>query len=1436
MYHYTTSLPNSGAMETDFGMDKPRIPKLTGPNYRPWSIQVKRLLQSLELWQVVNLGLPMDPVAVGEPGIGTEDVPTATGSTERTGGSTGQESTGTTGVDSARTELKDAKAATLIMGVCSQPVIQHVLLLETAKEQWDTLKKLYAPSGAQQLSTKLQAFAGYRGTEGTTVAEMATALSTLQYEIGAIDPRERPSDSMKIGLLFQALRVLNPLYGPLILQLELSGSNKDWETVVAHATEFERQLKLSGAMDAKERALKTETTGYKGAKAARKKPGKCHNCGTAGHWARECPKPPKDREATGAQKPKGGRQGTEHSASTGPLPTPGGSRGLSPQITANKAIEQCWTAATGPRSPKTNALTWMLDSGCSRHMTFCKEAFNEYYRLQEPVLINTATGAQLQGIAEGTVTVQIVVRGQVKPVTITGVLHVPGLVGSLLSVLQLQDKGISVATEPLPATGLTLSLNGKVIGVAARVGRAYTLKTHLLEPETAYKASGGNNTELWHRRLAHLSYSSLRGIETVTTGLSGPVGPMNDHCTACTMAKTVKVINRARPERTTEVLGRIWADWWGPFSIPSLEGNTNMLTLTDEASRKIWTLFGARREFYRLLIEWKNTVELETGLKVRIFRTDNAPEFKAAAALLAPIGIRWEFTSYYFQEQNGVPERLNRTLITLSRAMIIACKLPLKFWQEAASTVCYIRNRTPVGPEGKTPEEAFTGRKPSISHLKVWGCLAYARVPKENRENKLYPTAVQCVFIGYKPTTRQYRLYNPKTSTVIEATAPDFEEDKLLQWDWAEPVIGDLVLPWELWKPEENPVRALSPEPSPEEDTIIVDTGDQVPEKHPEKYSKDSEDSELEGDTITVDTGDRGPENTELPSKSETKRPVEPRKSRRLQGQGPEHEALYTELYGEFFGAEGAFTAVEGPVTIPQNTEQALNDPVYGPDWHEAINTEVQKLLALNTWEIVDLPPGKKAIGCRMVFALKHTPTGLIERFKARLVAQGFGQRPGEDFIETFSPTIRGESLRLLLAIAAIEDLEIRQCDVVSAYPRSRLHATVYVKPTEALRQILKIKDPRKVLRLNTSLYGLKQSGREWYIEACRGLKTLGFEPLFSEPSILKNAETGQLIGLYVDDMLVLGKDLQAVQATIDAIGRLWEIKDLGDVQVILGIRVQRDRPKKTLYLDQTLYLQGIIDKYGLQGAKPITLPVQDRNSLGKASPGEALADQVLYQSAIGSLSWVARGTRWDIAYIVNQLASYCSEPTIRHWNAVVRVLRYLKGTPNYRLCLGESGKYGHKLQGFCDADYAGDTDSRNSCSGGLWLLGGGPIVWSSTRQRSIALSTAESEYIAAAEAAKTGQWLRALLREIGRPQYLGKHLEVPIYSDNAACIALAKDPVAHARTKHIEVRYHYIRQLVAYGKTSLGYLPTEEMLADILTKPLPITAFQRCIRGYLGL
>ena len=462
-------------------------------------------------------------------------------------------------------------------------------------------------------------------------------------------------------------------------------------------------------------------------------------------------------------------------------------------------------------------------------------------------------------------------------------------------------------------------------------------------------------------------------------------------------------------------------------------------------------------------------------------------------------------------------------------------------------------------------------------------------------------------------------------------------------------------------------------------------------------------------------------------------------------------------------------------------------------------------------WEYVALPMGKRPVGHRWVFTVKYTPTGQLDKFKARLTAQGFSQIYGNDFLETFSPTMRADSLRVLLAIAAHEDLHIRQIDVVSAYPRSKLHADVYMKPPKGLEC-----PAGKVLKLETSLYGLKQSGREWYIEACHGLEGIGLRPTTIEPSVFTLEDRSLILGLYVDDMIILSADKKSIERVVTEIKKLWDIKDMGEVSKILGLHIHRDRARRALTISQTSYIEETLDKFNLTNAKPAGLPVSDRNTLIAASPNEQHADQLLYQQAIGRLMWISNSTRFDISYVVGQLSQHCNKPAIRHWNGVSQVFRYLSGTRKLKLWIGGESQdealksrnacYGYKLHGFSDADYAGDQTDRKSVTGHIYLLNKGPISWSSTKQKCVATSTTEAEYIALSEASKQGQWLRALIKELRRINLLEDNQAVPMHSDNQACIAISQDPTGHRRTKHIDIRYHYIRELIAYGKATVTY------------------------------
>ena len=474
-------------------------------------------------------------------------------------------------------------------------------------------------------------------------------------------------------------------------------------------------------------------------------------------------------------------------------------------------------------------------------MTYSKQAFTEYRVLDTPIQISTASGAYIQAIAEGTVTISVAVKGAIRTVELSGVLHVPRIAGSLISVLQLQDKGITVRTTVGPeGNRLLIELQGVVVGEAYRLGRSYALNSAVQDEQTVeitLKATTENKA--WHRRLGHLSSQSLQYMHTATTGMLEPIQELQEACEACILTKTVRVINRNTPERAIEILWRIYSDFWGPYSIPTLLGEIYILTFTDDFTRKSWVYFAKSRNQLRTLFsQFKALVELESGHKIKVIRCDNASEYRSLGDLFQQdYGIRFEYTTPYTPEQNGVSERLNRSLITMARAMLLDAKLPVRFWGEAVATACYLRNRTPIGPEGKTPEEAYSGQKPYVGHLKAYGCVAYPHIPKEKRQ-KLGNTAQPAILIGYMPTSRQYKLYCPESKQIIVSTAPTFKEDKRLEWDWDEQLAGE----------ETTPFDPMEPDPIPEAPEA---SGDQ------EELAEDPEDSD-------VDRTELGGQDTEL--------------------------------------------------------------------------------------------------------------------------------------------------------------------------------------------------------------------------------------------------------------------------------------------------------------------------------------------------------------------------------------------------------------------------------------------------------------------------------------------------------------------------------------------------------------------------------------------
>ena len=500
---------------------------------------------------------------------------------------------------------------------------------------------------------------------------------------------------------------------------------------------------------------------------------------------------------------------------------------------------------------------------------------------------------------------------------------------------------------------------------------------------------------------------------------------------------------------------------------------------------------------------------------------------------------------------------------------------------------------------------------------------------------------------------------------------------------------------------------------------------------------------------------------------------------------------------------------------------QSRND---WPEWKSAMDCEIAQLQRLRTYELTPCPPDRKPIGCKWVFHLKRDSEGRIVKHKARLVAQGFSQIPGIDYVETFAPVVCLEMIRILLALGTTLKLDMQVVDVIGAYLNGHLRQEIY------MRQPPMYENGRPdACRFLRTLYGLKQSGREWNTELDASFAKLGFKRLISDQCIYLRTSGDKIwiIGCHVDDMLTLASSPAELDALHRELAEHFEISKLGQVRQIVGIEVDRDRHTGTLTIRQTQYFDRLLTRFGMTDANPVDTPL-DPNVRLRTHDATADPDaRAHYQSIVSSLMYAAMGTRPDIAHAVQQLSQYASNPGPAHLTAAKRVLHYIKGTRTLGIMYHGRANQIEPI-GYSDVDWGNNLDDRKSISRQVFLLAGAPVTWSSRKQRTVAKSTMEAEYMAASAAASEATWLWSLLSELGLPQ---TDL-TPLYVNNQSAIASANTQTSHARTKHIDIHYHYIREPITSNEVTVSHCPSEDNLADALTKALPRPRSRRRFPG----
>lgn len=509
-------------------------------------------------------------------------------------------------------------------------------------------------------------------------------------------------------------------------------------------------------------------------------------------------------------------------------------------------------------------------------------------------------------------------------------------------------------------------------------------------------------------------------------------------------------------------------------------------------------------------------------------------------------------------------------------------------------------------------------------------------------------------------------------------------------------------------------------------------------------------------------------------------------------------------------------------VLDPINFEHAMKSPEKDK-WLEAATDEYTSLIDNHTWDLVDLPPGRKAIEGKWIFRKKYSSDGQVERFKARFVVRGFKQQAGVDYVEhkLFSPVVRVQTIRYLLALSAELDYKLEHMDVCTTFLNGDLSKDVYIQQPQG---VIDQQHPNKVCKLKKSIYGLKQSAKKWFDKIDRVLLACGFKRSISDNNlyILTNEFGVVILALYVDDLVLSASSVQGLEKVKLRLESEFKMKRLGALSYCLGVQVIRNRKQGTVTITQSKYVEDILEKFNLSAAKPVgtLLAANEKLSTNDQPTTElekAEMSTVPYKSAVGCLIYLNVWTRYDIAKATQAVAQHLQNPGKSHWSAVKRVYRYLAGTKYHGIIYRKSGKGRLELIGWSDADWAADVDNRRRIAAYVFTVGGVAITWLCKLLPTVCLSSTESEYSALTRAGKEAISARYSLSDLN--QDVSK--PTSIMCDNQSAIALTQNTKFHARTCHIEVAHHFIRDLVATAQVRIEYVQTKNNLADLLTKGL---------------
>ncbi|KAJ9551210.1 hypothetical protein OSB04_015255 [Centaurea solstitialis] len=1109
-----------------------------------------------------------------------------------------------------------------------------------------------------------------------------------------------------------------------------------------------------------------------------------------------------------------------------------------------RQVKQVWrrkefTNSCSPTSSSSNTKNrhvWYLDSGCSKHMTGRKEILHNFKpKFCGSVQFGNEQYAPIVGYGD-------VIQDKV---TIKKVSLVEGLGHNLFSIGQFCDKDLEVGFKKRRCVVKTEA--GKELLVGTRRRNLYKIDLRDVKAKnTLCLLSKASNQQsiLWHRRLSHLNFKGLNKLVIGNLAIGIPdLRFQQDHlCSACQLGKMKRVSHKSKLEHGTKK----------PLQLIHMDLYT-------------WVKFlRSKDEAPEIIISVLKEVQVNLQSQVQKIRSDHGTEFKnkVLGGYLESVGIKHTFAAVRTPQQNGVVERRNRTLVEAARTMLAYSKLPMFLWAEAVDTACYTQNRSIVNNRfGKTPYELINNQVPNIGHFRVFGCRCFVLNDREDR-HKLQAKSDEAIFIGYSKNSIAYRVYNKRTKMVMESSNVKFDPyaEMASEHHSSEPGLTgvlavNLVNPDHVTPTKQKDGASTSTNNLSDLDLLFENfyneyfgssssdstTNNNSSDIHRETTLNVQEPVSISGpstSTISEDTSSVEspqvqnsiipiPENQEIipivdsshiqeadiGSSEDVSNPIPIRMESTFDDYSedlqivPSFESLQEVPIMQTRSAtanECLFAAFLSNVE-PLKVADALADP----DWFMAMQEEINQFVRLKVWRLVPRPEGKSIIDTKWIFKNKKDEDNIVVRNKARLVAKGYRQQEGIDYNETFAPVARIEAIRMFLAYAAHKDFTVYQMDVKTTFLNGVLKEEVYVSQPEGF---VDQDHPDHVYILDKALYGLKQAPRAWYDSLSQFLVESGYSKgkIDNTLFIKREGEHIMLVQIYVDD-IIFGSTCPNFCDTFSKLMMTrYEMSMMGELNFFLGLQVKQ--LSAGIFINQAKYIKDILKKYNLENAKIMKTPMSPSCALDSDPDGTAV-DVTTYRGMIGSLMYLT-ASRPDIMFSTCLCARYQSKPKVSHLKAVKRIFRYLKGTVNLGLWYPKGS--GYELTGYTDADHGGCKLDRKSTTGHIQFLGDKLVSWASKKQNCVSLSTAEAEYVAAASCCSQIIWMRTQLRDYGF-----KFDKIPIYCDSKSAIAISCNPVQHTKTKHIDIRYHFIKDHVEKGTIELYFVNTEFQLADLFTKAL---------------